>query len=75
MDKLSKLISEARPLYKQRKRRKKILASLFILCLPAYIFGSITRLYMEGSDIYVALENHQLQEELMQDDYGIRLDN
>ena len=71
MDKLSELLKEARPLYKQRKRRKTIAKMIFVMSVPAILLNSILQVYIQGCDIYVALENNNLQQELMQDDYGL----
>ena len=71
MDKLSELISQARPLYKQRKRRKTILVLLCAITLPAYMITNLTSLYMQGDAIYMSLDNNRIQNELLEDDFGI----
>ncbi len=71
MDELSRLISQARPLYKQRKRRKTIAKMLLSITIPAFIFGNIASLYMEGDQVYMSLENNNIQNELLKDDLGI----
>ena len=70
MDKLSNLIKEARPLYKQRKRRKAISRMILGITTPAILFTSIAQVYIQGSDIYISLDNDKLQNELLEDDFG-----
>ena len=41
MDELSNLLNEAKPLYKQRKRRKAIAKSILALSAPAILMSSI----------------------------------
>ena len=71
MDKISELIKEARPLYKQRKRRKTIAKLIFVISVPAMLFNSLLQVYIQGCDIYVAMENEIMQNELVQDDLGL----
>ncbi|MBR2069613.1 MAG: hypothetical protein IJ877_07640 [Candidatus Gastranaerophilales bacterium] len=71
MDKLSQLISQARPLYKQRKRRKTIAKMLFVLTAPVLLLGNIISLYMEGDAVYMSLDNNKMQNELLDDYFGI----
>ncbi|MBQ8475644.1 hypothetical protein IJ531_01125 [bacterium] len=71
MDKLSDLIKEARPLYKQRKRRKTIAKMLFAITLPVFIFGNLASLYVEGNSVYMSMNNNKIQTQLLQDDFGI----
>ena len=71
MDKLSTLLAQARPLYKQRKRRKTIAKMLFAMTIPVFIFGNIVSLCMEGNQVYMSLENNNMQNELLKDDFGI----
>ena len=71
MDKLSELIAQARPLYKQRKRRKTIGKMLLAITLPVFILGNITALYMEGNAVYMSLDNNKIQNELLEDDFGV----
>lgn len=71
MDKLSNLIKEAKPLYKQRKRQKAIAKIVLGICMPVFLFAGVCQLYMIGSDIYVALDNNKLQNELLYDDFGL----
>ena len=70
MDKLSSLIKEARPLYKQRKRRKTLTKMILGITTPAILFTSIMQVYIQGSDIYISLDNNKLQDELLEDDFG-----
>ncbi len=71
MDKLSLLIEQARPLYKQRKRRKTIAKMLFAITVPVFLFANIASLYIEGDQVYMSLENNNIQDELLTDDLGI----
>ena len=71
MDELSNLLNEAKPLYKQRKRRKAIAKSILALSAPAILMSSICQVYLEGNDIYVSLENNTLQNELIEDEFGL----
>lgn len=71
MDKLTDLIKEARPLYKQRKRRRAITRIVLSICAPVFVFTSLLGLYLEGNNIYVALDNNTLQHELLNDDFGL----
>ena len=70
MDKLTELIKDAKPLYKQRKRRKTIAKMLFIITVPVFVFGNIASLYMEGEAVYMSLDNNKMQAELLTDDFG-----
>ena len=69
MDKLSQLINQARPLYRQRKRRKTIAKLVFIITMPVFVIGNIASLYIEGDKVYTSLENNNLQKELLNDDF------
>jgi len=71
MDKLSELIVQARPLYKQRKRRKTIAKLLLVITMPVILLANFTTLYIEGENVYTSLENNNLQAELLNDDFGI----
>ena len=71
MDKLSQLINDAKPLYKQRKRRKTIAKMLVAITVPAFIFGNLASLYLEGDAVYMSLDNNKIQAELLSDDFGI----
>jgi len=71
MDELTNLIKEAKPLYKQRQRRKTIAKLIFIFTTPAILMSSICNMYIQGSDIYFALENNTLQNELIEDEFGL----
>lgn len=71
MDKLTDLIKEAKPLYKQRKRRRAIARTMLSICVPAFVFTSLLGLCLEGNNIYVALHNDTLQHELLNDDFGL----
>ena len=73
MDKLSSIIQEAKPLYKKRKRNKLILCVILTLCTPSIFLTVPVRLCLEGNSVYVALNNNTLQNELIKDDYGLRL--
>lgn len=69
MDKLSELIKEAKPLYKQRKRQKAIAKVIFMITMPVMLLGSVVQLCNEGNNIYLSLENNTLQNELLNDDF------
>lgn len=71
MDKLSSLIKEAKPLYRQRKRQKAIAKLVLCMTTPVILFTSVYQLNLQGNDIYVALDNNSLQAELMEDEYGL----
>ena len=71
MDKLSKLILEARPLYKTRKRRKIIATTLCVVAIPMVIFTSVATLYFEGSAICASLDDNNYKSEFLQDDFGL----
>ena len=75
MDKLSTLLREAKPLYKQRQRRKTIAKMIFSLTMPAILMTSICQVYLQGNDIYLSLENESLQYELMEDEFGLGFNN
>ena len=68
---LSTLIMEARPYYKQKKRRKKILLAFIVLLFPTFLVGEAINLYIAGDAAYVALKNQSLQKQLIQDDFGL----
>lgn len=71
MDKLSKILKEAKPLYRQRQRRKMIGKMILTISMPAIILGNICQIYMQGSDIYLSLKNDSLQQELLEDEFAI----
>lgn len=71
MDKLSNLLKEAKPLYKQRKRRKTIGKLILVTTLPVMLMNFICQMHIQGNDIYVALENNTLQYELIEDEFGL----
>ena len=71
MDKLSELIKEARPLYKQRKRNQSIAKAILTLTMPVMIFTGAWGICQEGDNIYVALEEQSFQEEFLNNDLGI----
>ena len=71
MDKLTELFKEAKPLDRQRKRRKTIAKMIFTISVPALLLNSILQIYIQGCDVYVALENNKLQQELIEDDFGL----
>jgi len=76
MDKLTNLIQEAKPLYHTRKTRKTMTKMLLAICLPVFLCINILQLYLEGSELYVSLDNKNIQNELLQDDFGLlRLNN
>ena len=64
MDKLTDLLKEAKPLYKQRQKRKTIAKFTLMLATPAILMSSICQLYIQGNDIYVALHDNSLQNKL-----------
>ena len=67
MDKLSQLIQEAKPLYKRRKRTRIILTCLAILIFPSLFMTSVVNLYNSGNEVYISLNNNELQDELLMD--------
>lgn len=71
MDKLSELIKEAKPLYKQRQRRKTIGKMILTISMPAILLSSVSQVYLQGNDIYLSLQNNTLQYELMEDEFEI----
>ena len=71
MDQLSNLLKEAKPLYRQRKRRKAIAKSILTLTVPAILMSSVCQVYLEGNDLYLSLENNTLQNELIEDEFGL----
>ena len=75
MDELSNLLKEAKPLYKQRQRRKTIAKMVFTLTMPAILLTSVCQVYLQGNDIYLSLENNSLQYELVEDEFGLGFRN
>ena len=75
MDELSLLLKEAKPLYRQRQRRKTIAKMIFTLTMPAILMTSICQVYLQGNDIYLSLENESLQYELIEDEFGLGFHN
>ncbi len=71
MDKLTELIQEAKPLYKQRKRQKTMTTMVLGLSLPMIFTISLFQLYISGSEVYIALENSTLQTKLLEDEFGL----
>ncbi len=71
MDKLSELLKEAKPLYRQRKTRKTIAKLVLGLTMPVFLMTSICQTYLQGNDIYLSLDRNVLQYELMDDEYGL----
>ena len=71
MDKLTELIQEAKPLYKQRKRQKTMTTMVLGLSLPMIFTISLFQLYIGGSEVYIALENNTLQTKLLEDEFGL----
>ena len=71
MDKLSKLLKEAKPLYNQRQRRKKVAKYILLLTMPMFITTGIYEIYQQGNELYLSLRNNSLQNELMQDEFGL----
>ena len=71
MDKLSDLLKEAKPLYKQRQRRKTITKMVLTLTMPAIIMTSVCQVYLQGNDIYLSLDNNILQNELIEDEFNL----
>lgn len=68
MDQLSELIKEAKPLYKRRKRIKQTCLGLVLLFVPIFGLTNVVNLYNYGNDVYISLNNNELQKELMFDD-------
>ena len=75
MDNLSDLLKEAKPLYRQRQRRKTIAKMIFTLTMPAMLMTSICQMYLQGNDIYLSLDNNILQYELIEDEFGLGIKN
>ena len=73
MDELTNLLQEAKPLYKRRKRQKTIAKLVFSITVPVMLFSSLTQLYIQGDNIYFALEQNNLQTELFENDYILGL--
>jgi len=71
MDKLSTLLKEAKPLYRQRQRRKTMAKLILTLSMPAILMSSVFNIYLQGNDLYLSLENNHLQYELMEDEFGL----
>ena len=71
MDELSNLIKEARPLYKKRQKRKAIAKLICMFTMPMILMTSICQVYLVGNDLYLSLENNTLQNELLEDDFGL----
>lgn len=71
MDKLSNLIQEAKPLYRQRKRNKAVAKLVVLTAMPVMLLTGAMHMYTQGCDIYLSLENNYLQTELLQDDYEL----
>ena len=71
MDKLTELISQARPLYKQRKRRRTIAKMLLSITVPVMLFANFANLYIQGDEVYMSMENSAMQNELLNDDFGM----
>ena len=75
MDELSLLLKEAKPLYRQRQRRKTIAKMIFTLTMPAILMTSVCQVCLQGNDIYLSLENESLQYELIEDEFGLGFHN
>ena len=73
MDKLSDLLQEAKPLYKRRKRQKTIAKLIFSISVPVMLFSSVMQLYIQGNNLYFALETNRLQTELLENDFALGL--
>ena len=71
MDELSKLLKEARPLYRRRKTRKTIAKLILVMTMPMFIMTGICQTYLQGNDIYLSLDKNVLQYELMEDEFGL----
>lgn len=71
MDKLSNLIQEAKPLYKRKKRQSATIKLCCIMLIPMFLGIGATRLYDEGNNLYISLENQSLQKELIEDNMGL----
>lgn len=72
MDTLSELIKEARPLYKQRKRRKAMAKLFVVLFIPAFLFSSAISIYNQGNDLYLSLSSNTLQKQLLEDEFALQ---
>ncbi len=72
MDTLSELIKEARPLYKQRKRRKAMAKLFVMLFIPAFLFSGTIHLYNQGNDLYLSLSSNTLQKQLLEDEFALQ---
>lgn len=71
MDELTKLIKEAKPLYKARKRRKNFLVALFALFIPMSLLSFSFGIYQAGSNIYLSIANENFTQELVQDEFNL----
>ena len=71
MDKLSSLLREARPLYKQRKRNRAIAKVVLSVTLPVFMMASLCQVCLQGDDLYLSLSNDDLQTRLLEDDFGL----
>ncbi len=72
MDKLSDLLKEARPLYRQRKRRKAMAKLFVIMFIPAFLFSSAMHIYNEGTELYLSLNSNTLQKQLLEDEFALQ---
>ena len=72
MDKLSDLLKEARPLYRQRKRRKAMAKLFVIMFIPAFLFSSAMYIYNEGTELYLSLNSNTLQKQLLEDEFALQ---
>lgn len=71
MDELTKLIKEAKPLYKARKRRKNFLIALFALFIPMSLLSFSFGIYQAGSNIYLSIASENFTQELVQDEFNL----
>jgi len=69
-DKLTYLIQEAKPLYKQRKRTKTIAKMTILTCLPVFMFTFLLQICSMGDNIYLSIDSNKLQNELLADNFG-----
>lgn len=71
MDELTKLIKEAKPLYKARKKRKNFLIALFALFIPMSLLSFSFGIYQAGSNIYLSIASENFTQELVQDEFNL----
>ena len=69
MDKLSELLTEAKPLYRARKRNVAIMKMMVCIFVPMSLFMFAFSVCTMGNDIYVSLNNGTLAQEILEDDF------